>query len=103
MKFIFTGVSECPPSTFITILNHDFIYRQFFIFSYYSKKVILVYEKFWLKKKKKINLQVLKSSAISTECLEFVKIIWKFEIYEKICYCQVEKVIIFITKIAKYF
>lgn len=49
---------------------------------------------------KKINLQVLKSSAISIKCLEFVKIIWKFEIYEKICYCQVEKVIIFITKIA---
>lgn len=53
-------------------------------------------------KKKNINLQVLKSSASSIKCLEFAFGNLKNLLKDMLC-CQVETVIIFITKIAKYF
>lgn len=100
---LFLQVSQSVPFHFYRHFKSWFHLSSIFYFQ------LLFYEgyfgvwKIWAEEEKKINLEVLKSSAISIKCLEFVKIIWKFEFYEKICYCQVEKVIIFITKIAKYF
>lgn len=59
---------------FIIILNYDFIYRKFFIFSYYFTKVILVYEKFWLKKKKKLIWKFLKVSRFLLNVLNLLRL-----------------------------
>lgn len=96
---LFLQVSQSVPFHFYHHFKSWFHLSSIFYFQLlFYEGYFGVHEKFWLKKKKK---SICKFSKVPRFPLNVLNLLRSF--YEKICYCQVEKVIIFIAKIAKCF